>query len=136
MGMAAETRICLGQEEHRISATSGIALTVQDCYPTTFGDAFSLVNAEDQSIRPFGDEAGACLFKKYTGYNVNDEIWLNTCDASNANANKAGKYQWSYDAITGLIRSEGAMSKDPSNPLCLRLNSNLRFYKQRVKLAA
>ena len=132
-----EPRLCLGQEEYNIDANIGIALTSQDCYPTTYGDgacSSTLVGA-DNAIRPFGDNNNQCLFKKYTSYAVNDEIWVKSCDASNANINKAGKYHWSYDAATGLITSEGSRIKDPNNVLCMTINSNTRFYKQRVRLA-
>merc|ERR1711879_893853 len=41
----------------------------------------------------------------------------------------------SHDATTGLIVSEGSRFKDPDNVLCLTININTRFYKQRVRLA-
>ena len=68
-------------------------------------------------------------------YKIYDEIWLKSCDASNSNANKAGKYHFSYDSETGLITSEGSRAYDETNLLCLKLNSATRYYKQRVKLA-
>jgi hypothetical protein len=133
-----ETRICLGFEEHRVAASTGIAMTVQDCYPSVFGAnagcaASSLVGA-DQAIFPTG-LTDKCLFKRYTGFNAQDEIWVDTCQAGHANANKAGKYQWSYDAVTGLISSVGALNYGTGIAYCMRLNNKNRFYKQRVKLA-
>merc|ERR1711879_83584 len=104
----------------------------------TWGDGAcsqSLVGA-DQTIRPFALDTDSCLFKKFTGYKAGDEIWLKSCaDSSSPNANKAGKFQWSHDAATGLIYSEGSRIKDAGNVFCMKINSNARFYKQRVKLA-
>lgn len=76
-----------------------------------------------------------CLFKKYSNYNVNDEIWLKTCDASNTNSAKAMKYHFSYDQASGLIKSLGSVAANENKHLCLKLNSATRFGKQRVKLA-
>jgi hypothetical protein len=135
--LTGEPRLCMGHEEYNVDSNLGIALTSQDCYPTTFGDGAcsqSLVGT-DQAIRPFADQNNQCLFKKYSGYNVNDEIWVKSCDAGNANANKAGKYWFSFDESTGLITSEGSRNKDPENVMCMVINSNERFYKQRVRLA-
>merc|ERR1711879_158611 len=132
-----EPRICLGHEEYNMDASVGIAMTVQDCYPSAYGDgtcSSDLVQSADQSIRPFADQTN-CLFKKYSGYNVDDEVWVKSCDAGNANANRAAKYWWSYDSGSGLITSEGSRRFDANNVLCLRINSNTRYYKQRVKLA-
>jgi hypothetical protein len=139
-----QKRICLGPEEYKIAAAEasnnkdGVALTFQDCYPSTWGDGAcsqSLVGA-DQTIRPFALDSDSCLFKKFTGYNNGDEIWLKSCaDSSHSNANKAGKFQWSYDAATGLITSEGSKIKDVGNVYCMKINNSNRFYKQRVKLA-
>merc|ERR1712178_608400 len=62
-----------------------------------------------------------CLFKKYFGYNNGDEIWIKACQATNPNPNKAGKYQFSYDPVSGRITSVGSVSKDPNNPMCVRI---------------
>ena len=75
-----------------------------------------------------------CLFKRYSGYNNGDEIWIKPCDTGNANTAKAGKFQFTYDKMTGLIASEGSRLKDANKVFCLKLNSNTRFYKQRIKL--
>merc|ERR1712054_760818 len=135
-----ESRICLGFEEYRMSnPNTGVAMTFQDCYPSTWSAgacASNLVNA-DQSITVFGSDPitdGTCLFKKYSGYNNRDEIWIKACDAGHANANKAGKYWFSYDAATGLGYSEGSRAKDPENVKCLRINNKNRFYKQRSRI--
>ena len=74
------------------------------------------------------------MFKRYTGYNSGDEIWLRTCDAGHSNSIKAGKYWFSYDQGSGLIFSEGSRDNDPGNVLCLKMNSVTRLWKQRVKL--
>ena len=135
--MAQETRICLGHEEYNVDATNGIAMTVQDCYVSAWGDGVcsdALVKNDDLSIRPFGDSVN-CLFKKYTGYNVNDEVWVKSCDAANTNINRAQKYWWSHDHVSGLITSEGSRNFDENNVLFLTVNSLERYYKQRVKLA-
>ena len=133
-----ETRICLGVEEHKIDENNGIALTFQDCYPTTWGDGTCSKNLvkSDKIISPF-DSENTCLFKKYSGYNPQDEIWLkSSCeDAKHHNINKAGKYWWSYNTTTGLIYSEGSRYKNSEQVYCMRINSITRFYKQRVKLA-
>merc|ERR1711879_673470 len=69
-----QKRICLGHEEYKIAAAEannnndGLALTFQDCYPSTWGDGAcsqSLVGA-DQTIRPFALDTDSCLFKKFT----------------------------------------------------------------------
>merc|ERR1711879_1047888 len=100
------TKICVGVEEYKFASNGeakGVALTVQVCYPTSWGETvgcggIGLASTTDQSIRPFGmADANVCLFKRYTGYNVNDEIWLRSCDASHSNPIKAGKYWWSFD---------------------------------------
>ena len=66
---------------------------------SVFGSSF----IQPDSTIQIGDY---CIFKKYIGYTVGDEIWLTkNCDASNANALKAGKYQWSYDSATGQIKN-------------------------------
>lgn len=113
--LTGETRICLGFEEHRVNPTTGIAMTVQDCYPSIFGaDAGcssaspSLVGA-DQAIFLTG-LTDKCLFKRYSGFNAQDEIWIDVCQAGSTNSNKAGKYQWGYNAETGLISSIGALT--------------------------
>ena len=49
----------------------GVALTVQSCYPTTWGGCSELVDSSDKTIRPFGmADSNVCLFKKYSGYNM------------------------------------------------------------------
>ena len=135
-----EHRICLGYEEYRMTNdATGVAMTFQDCYPSTWSSGScgaSLAN-EDKSITVMGSDSvtdGTCLFKKYSGYNNRDEIWIKSCDASNININKAGKYTFSYDAATGLISSEGSRDKDPENVKCLRINNKNRFYKQRMRI--
>ena len=66
----------------------------------------------DQTIRPFGDSndnLGFCAFKRYSDYIKDQEIWMWPCaDAYHSNSKKAGKYWWSFDENTGLIRSEGS----------------------------
>ena len=122
--IAVNTRLCAGVEEFKFAdngEVKGVAITAQICYPTTWGETAGcgdtgLVSSVDQSIRPFGMSAdNICLFKRYSGYNVNDEIWLRQCDASHTNAKKAGKYWWSYEEDTGLIVSEGSRDNDPEN---------------------
>jgi hypothetical protein len=135
-----ENRLCLGYEEYRMTNEgTGVAMTFQDCYPSTWasGSCAGGLTNEDKSITVMGSESvtdGTCLFKKYSGYNNRDEIWIKPCDASNANAAKAGKYTFSYDAETGLISSEGSRVKDPDNVKCLRINNKNRFYKQRMRI--
>merc|ERR1719198_1775364 len=75
------------------------------------------------------------MFKKYSGYNNGDEIWIKTCDAANNNANKAGKYQFSYDKESGRISSEGSRMKDADNVMCVRITNPNMIYKQRVRIA-
>ena len=130
----------------------GVALTVQDCYPTQFSDfpCFETLTSSvfgDQSIRVFGDWndvffpsnplSNNCFFKKYSGYNINDEIWVKSCDAMNQNPNKAGKYRFGYAKTSGMIYSQGSLVSDSTgqNIMCLRINSNSRFFKQRVRIA-
>merc|ERR1711941_143987 len=126
--------------EHRLNAAgnTGLAMTTIDCYPHTFGAGAcdgGLTDA-DMAIRPMGqDDENLCLFKKYGGYNNGDEIWIKTCDASNSNANKAGKYQFTYDAASGRIQSEGSVRKDPNSPMCVRITNPNMIYKQRVRIA-
>jgi len=130
-----ETRICVGYEEYNLS-DDGVAMTTQDCYPTAFSNgpcSTGLVNGDSQSIKLFGD-SNICLFKKYSGYNVGDEVWVKTCDAMNANANKAGKYRWMYNANSGLIVNQGSLASDASQFMCLKIVSTSRLYKQRVKI--
>ena len=133
-----ETRICLGFEEHRVNAVTGIAMTVQDCYPSVFGSNAGCANQAlvdaDQAIYPTG-LTDKCVFKRYSGYQAQDEIWIDTCSAGHQNPNKAGKYHWSYDAATGLISSVGALSYQDGIAYCMKINNKNRFYKQRVKLA-
>ena len=131
------TKLCVGVEEYKFETNGenkGVALTVQACFPTTWGGCSELVDSLDRTIRPFGmSDSTVCLFKKYSGYNPNDEIWLKTCDASHSNSNKAAKYHYSFDSGSGMIKSEGSVTT--GDPLCFKLNSATRFYKQRVKLA-
>jgi len=140
------TRICVGLEEHKLDASgnSGLALTAQDCYPTTFGRGAcspgeggnDVLADSDGAIRLMGDtENDVCMFKKYSGYNRGDEIWLKTCDAGNGNPNKAGKYWFSYDLETGRIFSEGSRFNDADNVMCLRITNPDMIYKQRVRIA-
>ena len=88
----------------------------------------------DHSIRLLDSSRKAsCAFKKYSSYTNGDEIWFKTCEADNANANKAGKYQWSFDAATGQIKSKGA--KDTLNKnFCWNVANTGRNGKQRVKI--
>jgi len=142
--MFGEEKLCVGIEEHKLDVSSesiGIALTTMRCYSGSFGtcdvgdlDESDYLVSSDSSIKPFGDSTN-CLFKRYSGYNTGDEIWIQACDSENANSAKAGKYTFSYDKATGLIASEGSRLNDPENVFCLTINSNDRFYKQRVKLA-
>ena len=142
--MFGEDKLCVGVEEHKLevgSESNGVALTTMRCYSGSFGtcDVGDLVETDylvssDLSVKPFGD-ATNCLFKRYSGYNNGDEIWITTCDSENANSAKAGKFQFSYDEVSGLVTSEGSRLKDPESVFCLTINSNTRFYKQRVKLA-
>lgn len=134
--MKEETRICVGYEEYNL-ASDGVAMTTQDCYPTAFSNGpcstGGLLDGATQSIKLFGD-SDICLFKKYSGYNIGDEVWVKTCDAMNANPNKSGKYRWGYDTNSGLIYSQGSLASDASQLMCLKIDSTTRFYKQRVKI--
>ena len=135
--MAGEERLCVGVEEYRIDAVKGEAMITTLCNSASFGvcdhSELKLVNSADFSIAPFSDSEN-CFFKRYTGYNNNDEIWIKPCDAQNTNPAKAGKYHFSFDQESGLIASEGSRVNDPENVYCLKLNSNTRFGKQRIKI--
>lgn len=147
-------RTCVGveTEEHVLDnanfdeATTGIAITTSDCYPNmfgltnTFGGGCSnlivggdMISDDIQAVRPLGqNDENLCFFKKYTGYNNNDEIWIAACGADNANVNKAGKYQFTYDVENGRITSQGSIVKDVNAPFCLRIqNSESRIHNRR-----
>jgi len=139
-------RICVGLEEHVLddNGNTGIAMTTIDCYPHQFGfggcnnptDGGDMLADESFAIRPMGQaDDNLCFFKKYSGYNNGDEIWIKSCDASNSNANKAGKFQFSYDAETGRITSVGSVNKDPTEPKCIRITNPDMKFKQRVRIA-
>ena len=71
------TKLCAGIEEYKFEVNGeakGVALTVQVCYPTTWGSGAcpgGLVDSGDRSIRPFGMASeNVCLFKKYAGYRL------------------------------------------------------------------
>ena len=148
-----EERLCGGFEDFDFVARDSSPFVFSDCYPTLFSsdtlkadscsesgqiaaNPVSLIR-DDQTVAPFGWTDNTCLFKKYSGYNANDEVWLADCtNSASINVNKAGKFQWSYDSSSGLIRSEGSVFKDPEAPMCLEINSKTRFYKQRVKIQA
>merc|ERR1712066_705201 len=88
------------------------------------------------AIKPMGQsEDNLCFFKKYSGYNNGDEIWIKSCDSTNANANKAGKFQFTYDPTTKRITSEGSRQKDADNLFCMRITNPNMKYKQRVRIA-
>ena len=76
-----------------------------------------------------------CFFKKYSSYNNGDEIWIKTCDANNANQNKAGKYWFRYDLTTGRIHLPGSILKAGSTEYCMRITNPDMKYKQRVRIA-
>ena len=61
----------------------------------------------DQTIRLFSEKSTHCAFKKYSGYNTGDEIWLKSCDIGNQNPIKSGKYKWGYNKTTNQIYSVG-----------------------------
>ena len=65
-------KLCVGMEEHKFESNGenkGVALTVQSCYPTTWGGCSELVDSLDKTISPFGmADSNVCLFKKYSGY--------------------------------------------------------------------
>ena len=128
-----ENRICAGFEDFVFAAAENAALTFQDCYPSTFGDGENFIG-EDHTIKPFSWDDNSCAFKKYSGYNVNDEIWLSDCANLNSpNANKNGKFKWNFNKETGQVSSMGA--EDQGMSLCWRISSSNRAYKQRVRLA-
>ena len=86
------------------------------------------------TVSLFGFE-NLCLFKKYTSYAKGQEVWFQDCtDSSHANQNKAGKYHWEYDSVSGLITSIGSRIKNSGNPFCLKINSVSRIWLQRVKI--
>ena len=87
------------------------------------------------AIHPMGDMEDICFFKKYSGYANRDEIWIKSCEATNVNPSKAGKYQFSYDIETGMITSEGSVQKDAENPMCVRITNPNMINKQRVRIA-
>ena len=108
--------------------------------PTTESSG-CVTNFSDQIVQPDfsirllnNQKPDWCLFKKYSGYNVGDEVWWKSCDVDNANQNKAAKYKWSYDPATGLVSSKGAKDLFGTD-LCWRITSLTRFGKQRVLLA-
>ena len=54
---------------------------------STFGN--NLVQP-DGSIRMMdASRSEFCVFKKYSSYRVNDEVWFKACDVANSNVNKA-----------------------------------------------
>ena len=123
------------------NGNGGIAMTTVDCFPHTFGfgacsSTGDLLADENLAIKPMGqDDENLCFFKKYSGYNNGDEIWIKACDATNANPTKAGKYQFTYDVTTKRITSEGSRLKDADNLFCLRITNPEMRYKQRVRIA-
>ena len=87
----------------------------------------------DLTIRPFNKEL--CLFKRYSSYVKNHDVWFTSCaDADHTNANKAGKYHFSFDQETGLIYSEGSRVLNTGNPFCLKIANINRVYSQRVRI--
>ena len=71
-------KLCAGVEEYKFASNGeakGVAITIQPCYPTTWGSGScsnQLVDQSDQSIKPFGMASqNVCLFKKYSGYRKN-----------------------------------------------------------------
>ena len=63
---------------------------------------------EDLTIRASGF-TGFCAHKRWADYVNAQDVWLWSCaDASHQNINKAGKYHWSYNATTGLVKSIGS----------------------------
>jgi outer membrane protein assembly factor BamB len=119
-------------------------MTTVDCYPHTFGfggcnnpvEGGDMLADENNAIRPMGQpNDNLCFFKKYSGFNNGDEIWIKSCDASNNNVNKAGKYWFKYDEATGRITSIGSENKDANKPYCLRITNPNMKYKQRVRIA-
>ena len=143
---AVNHRTCVSVEEHVLNdaGNTGISITTSDCYPTTFGfggcnnpvEGGDMISDDIQAIRPMGqNDENLCLFKKYSGYNNGDEIWIAACGADNANVNKAGKYQFTYDTETGRITSQGSLVKDANAPFCLRLTNPAMKYKQRIRIA-
>lgn len=135
----ANAKICAGFENHQWEAPTGkVALTFQDCYPTTWGfgneGSVSLVN-ENMSITPFDWQDSTCVFKKYSGYKPNDQVWMANCaNLASANQFKSDKFRWSFDANSGLVKSIGAENQDMD--LCWAISDKNRNYKQRVKLMA
>lgn len=140
------TRLCVGVEEHALDSNgdSGIAMTTVDCFPTTFG--FGACNNPEEggnmladslnAIKPMGqDDENLCFFKKYSGYNNRDDIWIKACAADHSNVNKAGKWQFTYDDDTKRITSEGSRIKDADNLFCLRITNPEMKNKQRIRLA-
>ena len=115
-----------------ILANASLCQTTDANFPVEFSNNLTHT---DSSIRLFGDPENNCLFKRYTSYNVGDEIWYKTCDASNANINKAAKYHFRYSPTTRQVFSVGSELKFPDAPLCFRISNLAVISKQRVRLA-
>ena len=134
----AESRLCAGYQQYSFSQE--IALTFSDCYTNclvnkeTTSETFELISA-DNLLKPFPHE-NMCLFKRYGDYVQGNEVWMSNCaESQNDNPNKSGKYKFSFDSNSGLIKLLGSEINSQANPFCLKINSLTRFYKQRVKIA-
>ena len=52
------------------------------------------------------------------------------------NAKKAGKFWWTYDETTGLVRSEGSFALRPTKPFCWWVQKPESMWSQRLKIKA
>ena len=95
---------------------------------------------QDKTIRPFGDsndQNGFCIYKRYADYIKSQEVWMWPCaDSYHVNPKKSGKYHWSFDNSTGLIRSEGSFAMRPNKPFCWWVSRPETMYSQRLKIKA
>ena len=87
----------------------------------------------DSTIRLFGSLSEShCVYKKYTGWIENQDLFYSDCDINSSNPSKRAKYKWEFDQESGQIFAVDILT----NPkFCWKLADLNRFTKQRVKIS-
>ena len=151
---------CLSFESWKLTEenTAGVPLVVMECYPSVFGtgqmaassceepsmnrngdmvDSIfaepSQLVAEDNTLRPIAMDKAKCIYKRWSGFVKNQDMFLGDCaDRDSPNTAKSGRYTFTLDAENKHVVLKGSTDKNPGRPFCLRVGNTERTGSQRI----
>merc|ERR1712178_165486 len=151
---------CISFESWKLTEdnTQGVPLVVMECYPSVFGTGKmsssscgdevmsrngemvqsihaepNQLEADDQTIRPMEMDKSKCIYKRWTGFVKNQDVFLGACaDRNSPNPAKSGRYTFTIDAANKHVKLQGSIDKNPGRPFCLRVQNTQRTGSQRI----